>query len=65
MESCQREFLYMAKQRRPELLKKIKEIAVSKFLSEHNIHEDVAALEVTNFEKTMQLKSVLPKAQEP
>jgi hypothetical protein len=55
----------MAKQRRPELLKKIKEIAVSKFLSEHNIHEDEAALEVTNFEKTMQLKSVLLKAQDP
>jgi light-regulated signal transduction histidine kinase (bacteriophytochrome) len=52
VEANQRHFLYMAQQKRPELLKKISEIAVCKFLSEHNMHEDESSY-LPNFDKTI------------
>ena len=65
VEANERHFVYMAKVRRPEIFQKIKEIAVCKFLSEHNIHEDDSISQlppsVSNFDKTVQLKSALAK----
>jgi len=59
----------MARVRRPEIFQKIKEIAVCKFLSEHNIHEDDSVSQlppsiIKDFDKTIQLKSALIKHSE-